>query len=561
MDAAHDIRQALARGLAACDIEFDAENVPLEHPSQFEHGDYASGIALAMAKEVGVNPRELAEKIVAGMGTVASVSRIEIAGPGFINFHLAPGSLAAAVTLAMVSETWGSSSMYAGKRCVVEHSSPNLFKPFHIGHLVNNALGESIVRLMRSTGAEVTTMSYPSDVSPGIAKAVWGLIDKGWQHDPTMQQIAEAYAWGSRQYEDDEAAKKEIDRINLVLYRQEPSHEFDVYFTGRSLTLARFREDARILGSSFDITVFESEAEKVGKDIVQSHVPDVFEKSDGAIIYRGSADGLYDDVFINSAGYCTYLGKDIGLLDIKFNRLPFTPDMSITVTDIEQERHFMLLSAAARRFMPQNIERSRFVHHGRLKFPEGKISSRLGNVPLASDVLAEVMDEVQEKMSERVHESKQDETVQQIAVGAIKFTILRAQKGRNLVFDPSKALSIEGDSGPYLQYAYARACSILMKAEEADVTAAADESRSSNTCERLVSRFPEIVQRAVRELEPHHVAQYLLELAGAFNSWYAQEQILDGTDAAAHKVAVTAAVARTLERGLWMLGIPSPEHM
>jgi arginyl-tRNA synthetase len=165
---------------------------------------------------------------------------------------------------------------------------------------------------------------------------------------------------------------------------------------------------------------------------------------------------------------------------------------------------------------------------------------------------------------ERAVESRAEDKgllAQQVAVAAIKYQVLRQAAGKNIIFDRERALSLEGDSGPYLQYAYARTNAILAKARESGVEPQVNETYPPNDVARLIPRFPEIVARAAREYEPHYVTTYLIELAAAFNSWYAQEQVLDGTTRSAHKVALVQAVGRTLKNGLWILGIPAPEKM
>jgi arginyl-tRNA synthetase len=514
---------------------------------------------MVLAKQVGENPRELAEKIVAAIPEHEDIATVEVAGPGFINFHLSESYFTRATNEALGSgEAWGRSAMYDGKHFLIEHSSPNLFKPFHIGHLVNNTLGESLVRLARFAGAKITVLSWPSDVSPGIAKAVWGAIDKGWQDDLTIERIGEAYAHGVARYEADETTKKEIDALNVTLYNHDTSApEWRVYENGRKLSLMYFESITQRLGSKFDGYIFESESEETGKKIIKEHTPGVFEESEGAIIFRGSEHGSYDSVFINSAGFGTYLAKDIGLLSQKFSSYTF--DQSLTLTDIEQKHHFELVRAAAAQIDPDLTEKSKYLQHGRLRLTSGKISSRSGNVPLAEDILDTVKKRALERMVENDREAD-DRVAERVATAAVKYAIARVGMGKNITFDLEESLSFEGNSGPYLQYTHARAQSILRKAESRK---ASDErgGLAVTEVERLLYRFPHVIERAVSEYEPHHVANYLSELASAYNSWYAAEQVLDGGEAEGYKLALNKAVATTLKNGLWLLGIEAPENM
>ncbi|MBF05280.1 arginine--tRNA ligase [bacterium] len=540
-------------------LGFEGE-VVLEHPNDLLHGDFSCNIAMVLAKQVGKNPRELAEEIVSKIEEHEYIEKVEVAGPGFINFYLASTFFTQKTKeILKQGEEWGKTTRDAGKTMLFEHSSPNLFKPFHIGHLVNNTLGESLIRIFRATGTTVVPLSYPSDVSPGIAKAVWAILDKGWQDDITVARIGEAYAHGVAQYKENEEIQKEINEINASLYNQETDTQFwSVYEKGRALSLDYFTAITSRLGSEFDELIFESEAEKEGKEIIKKHTPRVFEESDGAIIFRGSEHGLFDNVFINSAGFGTYLAKDIGLLSLKFDKYTF--DTSITITDIEQKHHFQLVKKAAELINKEWAEKSEYIQHGRLELTTGKISSRSGNVPLAEDIL----DSVRERAHERMQENNRvdDEMVaEHVAVSAIKYAIARVGMGKNIVFDMEQALSFEGDSGPYLQYTYARTQSILQKANEATPEISSRGGLAIVAVEQLLYRFPEAVERAANEYEPHYVANYLSDLASAYNSWYANEQVLDGSDAQNYKLGLTEAVGATLKKGLWLLGIETPERM
>jgi len=552
--------------------------VLLEHPSDLAHGDFSCNVAMTTMRDIAKlyptaktdkmqvvrpdllslgSPADLANKIILEIPEHEDIDKVEVAGPGFINFYLSEDFFTKQTT--EISEDWGNTDANKGKKVLLEHSSPNLFKPFHIGHLVNNSLGESLVRLVRATGADVTALSFPSDVSPGIAKAVWAVLEKGWQDDLTLERIGEAYVYGVNSYKDDEAVKAKIDEINTSLYNNEKNTpEWDVYEKGRSVSLDYFKSITAKLGSEFSELIFESDSEIEGKNIVKENTPKVFEESDGAIIFRGSEHGLFDNVFINSAGFGTYLTKDIGLLSIKFNKYDF--DTSVTVTDVEQKHHFELVKKSAEFINPEWAEKSNYIQHGRLELTSGKISSRTGNVPLAEDMIESAKERAIERMKE--NEKEVDETVaQQIAIAAIKYTIVRVGMGKNIVFDMDSSLSFEGDTGPYLQYTHARALSILRKAEGEIETSNNRGGLAVTNIEKLLYRFPSVVARAAKEYEPHYVANYLAELAGAYNSWYAQEQVLDGGEAQGYKLALTSAVATTLKNGLYSLGIEAPEQM
>lgn len=574
MQIVEEIKSLIKGALDGLNLE--VEKIELEHPSDLLHGDYSSNVAMQLAKVRGSTPYQLAEAITKTLSDSVLVKRVEVAGSGFINFYLSEIFFINALRDALMKKSeWGAVDVYRGKSFLIEHSSPNLFKPFHIGHLVNNTYGEALVRIVGTAGANITPLSFPSDVSPGIAKAVWGILDAEQENDFTVEQIGNAYVRGVNAYKDDEDAKKKIDEINTNLYIQnKPTPEWAVYKQGRKLSLEYFQAITSRLGSKFNDFIFESESEVEGKRVIKENTPEVFEESEGAIIFRGSKHGLFDNVYINSAGFGTYLAKDIGLLSIKFEKYNF--DTSITVTDIEQKQHFELVKKSAELVNKKWAEKSLYLQHGRLSLTTGKISSRSGGVPLASDILDTVKSEALKRMKNAGGEPD-IETAEKIAIGAIKYAIARVGMGKNIVFDLEKSLSFEGDSGPYLQYTYARCHSVLNKADERGEGLFFKEFFTKFTSkkslhgenrpflpsgvEKLLYRFPEVVARAAREYEPHYVATYLTELASAFNSWYAKEQILDGTDVQNYKLAITEAVANTIKNGLWVLGIEAPEKM
>src|SRR3989344_4500660 len=572
MDIRNALKESIASSLNGLGISVEVEKVPLEHPAELKNGDYSSGVALQYAKQAGSAPRVLADKIAAALGTIDGIAKIEVAGAGFINFYLTPAALAGAVEMARKEDMWGSGTLNAGKKIMVEYTDPNPFKEFHIGHLMSNAIGESIARLMQFSGADVKRANYQGDVGPHVAKTIWGMeqnmeevssfLNTGTVTEKPAFLLGKWYAFGANAYEKDENAKKKIDEINVLVYKivaGETTHDqreiliSNMYKTGKAVSLAAFKEIYDILGTKFDYNFFESETAPLGVELVKKH-PKVFVKSDGATVYHGP----HTRVFITSKGLPTYETKELGLAELKAETWPF--DISITITAHEQRDYFEVVLAAMKEVLPDIASKIRHISHGMMRFAEGKMSSRTGNVITGESLLNDLVDaaKVRAKESRTTDAGKLSE---EIAVAAVKYQILKQASGKDIIFDRERALSLEGDSGPYLQYAHARAHQVVGKARASGIEAAIDAEAPINDVVRLMYRFPEIVERAAELREPHILTNYLTAFAAAFNSWYAQEQILDGTPAAAHKVALVDAVRRTLKNGLWVLGIPAPEQM
>lgn len=533
----------------------------LEHPTDLSHGDFACNAAMVGAKQFGKNPRTLAEEIVANIEPSGLIEKIEIAGPGFINITLSKNFFAQEIEN-IHAEDFGKTSVHQGQKVLVEHSSPNLFKPFHVGHMMNNAIGESLVRLMRFSGADVRTMSFPSDISLGIAKAIYIILEKspdGHLYNPSIQVLGDAYVEGTKRYEEDESIHVRVKEIADNLYAQKDSPEWRAFNVCKDFNIEYFEHVVARLGSKFDSYIYESEAGEVGKKIVLENTPAVFTESEGAIVYipEEPKKHISTSVFINSQGNPTYEAKDTGLLAMKFEREH--PDLSLFVTDYQQIPHFDAVLDAAEKINHDWSEKSVHVPHGRMSFKGQKMSSRLGGVPLATDILETVLEEVKERSGDRNIDA---ETMDAIAVGAVKFAILRAKPGQNINFDPETSLSFEGDSGPYLQYTHARITSLIEKGLEAGIQPKY-QAEGVSDIDRVLYRLPGIVESAINEYAPQYVVTYLLQVAQTFNSYYGSHMIVDieNKEVSAHRLALAQATQVVLKKGLWLLGIKAPEKM
>lgn len=542
------IRTALRQAAHALGIE--SEPV-LEFPADIEHGDFATSLALAGAKVTGMKPLDLAQKIVSALGSIEGVAKIEIAGPGFINFTLSRDHIASVIE--SIDDSWGKGTYAKDERTLIEYTSPNLFKPLHIGNLMANIVGESVSRLIEWGSANVKRVNYPSDIGLTVAKGVWGVLTKGY--DPrNINELGLAYRDGSTAYEEDEEAKKEIDSINKRLYEGDPEVT-PIREAGIETSLARIREICALLGTRFDIEIFESQAGEMGRDLVRENVGPIFKESDGAIIFPGEEYGLHTRVFVNSLGLPTYEAKDLALAKLKFDIVPF--DRSITVTGAEQKEYFRVLIKAIELVFPQMAGKIVHIGNGFLSLTTGKMSSRKGNVLTGESVLEGVRERVLAIMQERHAGEDNSVIANQVAVAAIKYAVLKQRTGKNIIFDQEASLSFDGDSGPYLQYSYVRAKRVLEKAPSEGAGSAPSEATA---LERLIARFPAIVERAAIEYEPHYITNYLVDLASRFNSWYAAERII-GSPHEAYHLAVTRAFATTMKNGLWLIGIEAPERM
>src|SRR3990167_7384841 len=469
MKAINDLKDALKRTLDGMGVS-EAE-IQIEHPGELAHGDYATGAALQYAKRAGTKPRELAEKIVEKLGSIEGVSKIEVAGAGFINFYLSPEAISGVIEEARTNERWGANSNQEGKKTMVEYTDPNPFKEFHIGHLVTNAIGESISRLFVYAGAEVKRANYQGDVGRHVARAIWGLMQSG-DSPEDVQALGRAYAAGAAADTDRSVAKSEITAINKKVYDRSDERINDLYDRGRKTSLEHFEHLYAILGTKFYFYFFESEAGPYGKEVVQSHLKNgVFKESEGAVVYGGEKKGLHTRVFLNSEGLPTYEAKELGLSKMKYEKFPY--EKSVIVTGNEINEYFKVLFAAMQEVFPELAEKTTHVSHGMMRLEEGKMSSRTGNVITGESLLADLSEAARARATESRAENP-EKLAEQVAVAAIKYQILRQATGKDIIFNREQALSLEGDSGPYLQYAHARAHQLVEKAREQGVEAKVD---------------------------------------------------------------------------------------
>jgi len=518
----------------------------VEHPVDMKNGDYSTNVAMVLAKKVGDNPKKLAEKIKEKLDSDI-VEKIEVAGAGFVNFRIKDEVFIKNIeNILKEKDKYGSNEILSGKKVVIEYTDPNPFKEFHVGHLMSNAIGESLARILEFSGGEVKRANYQGDVGLHIAKAIWGIKNLGIR-DLDVSSLGKAYSIGAQEYESN---KEEINEINKKIYDKSDDEVDEMYKKGRHISLEHFEEIYKILGTKFDDYFFESEVGENGKNIVLENVGKIFEKSEGAVVFKGEEFGLHTRVFINSEGLPTYEAKELGLAEKKFDK--YNPDISISVTGNEIKEYFRVVLKAMELINPLWAEKTKHVSHGMLKLPEGKMSSRTGDVVTAESII----DEVKKLVSQKAEIEEND--IEKISIGAIKYSILKQATGKDIVFDFNKSISFEGDSGAYLQYSFVRAKSVLGQSNKKP--SLKDSPQEITNLEKLLHRLPEVIERAYKEYEPHYISTYLIELAREFNSYYAKNKII-GSDNEEYNLALVQAVSIALENGLWLLGIKVPNKM
>lgn len=534
--------------------------IELTRPDE-QFGDFATNIALQLSKQLGKNPREIADQLAEKLRTnlAEKVSNVAVAGPGFLNITLTDTALVAGL-----QQT--ANKPLAGKTVIAEYSDPNPFKPLHAGHLYTTLVGDTLARLVEHAGANVTRINYGGDVGLHVAKSMWAIIkDLGGELPEKLQDTPEVerpgwlgvrYVEGNNAYEDDEVAKAEIVAANKRVYELQANNDHDspfaqLYWTCRQWSydyFATLYQQLQVV--PFDRYLPESEVTALGFQTVQEQLAKgVFEQSDGAVIFDGEKVGQHKRVFINSEGLPTYETKDVGLSLTKWNDYHF--DESIIITANEQAQYMQVVLAAIKQFAPEPAERTRHLTHGVVKLQGGiKMSSRKGNVVTALEILDAAREAGQESGT-----NPSEDTI----LAAVKYAFAKNRIGGDIAYDPKESIALEGNSGPYLQYAHARARSILAKAEQADTQLEGLEPAERSLL-RKITEYADVLDRAVAELMPHHICTYLYELAQTFNSFYENNRVIDDPRQAI-RLTLVKDYADTLKDGLELLGITAPERM
>ena len=461
-------------------------------------------------------------------------------------------------------------SILSGKTVICEYTDPNPFKLFHIGHTVSNTVGESLSRIYEIVGAKVIRVCYQGDIGMHVATTMWGIEHMGETVDDSaslrdkVTYLGKGYAYGTQQLEENPLIKEEIQTINKHLFE---GKEHEMYEKGKKWSLDYFQTVYEKLGTAFDYFIMESEVGDKGKQIVIENTPKVFEQSDGAYVYKGEKVGLHTRVFINSQGFPTYEAKELGNCARKEELVPNT-DISVVVTAHEVDEYFKVIQSALKEINEVQAQKLVHISHGMLRLPEGKMSSRTGNIISAEDLLDEVKERIQDRLEKsdlpagEAGADSKEQLANDIAVGSIKFSILRQAIGRDIIFDIDKSISFEGDSGPYLQYTHARIVQLLKKAEDLGIAGAYHNDVNEVVLSRKLLIFKDVLQKVYDDKGPHHMVSYLISLAHEFNSLYGRQIIVHKEDPhSPHYVVLASAVGNILKQGLYLLGIVAPDKM
>ncbi|MCL4398046.1 arginine--tRNA ligase [Patescibacteria group bacterium] len=559
-----DIRKKILQAAkqAFPQTEINEEDINLEHPGLDEHGDYSTNIALRLGKQVGMKPVEVAKRIVQTLSDADRLwQKVEIAGPGFINFTLSTATLVDQMEQALKGgERYGSSEHGQGLTMVIDYSAPNIAKRFGIGHLRSTIIGHALYNLYQFQGYKTIGDNHLGDWGTQFGKILY-MIETEKPKELTVDKLEELYVKFHQLAEADPKLEEKGREWFKKLEDGEPKAR-ELWKKCVEVSMAEFNRIYALLGVKIDYAYGESFYEKEMPGVIaDAKAKGLAKQSDGATIIE--IPGLKAPLLlVKSDGTTTYATRDLATL--KFRKETWNPDLVIYEVGAEQALHFQQVFVAAKMLgYLKPGEELRHTKHGLYRLPSGKFSTRKGNTPKLEEILDEAIDRAK-KLG-----SQDQKTAEAVGIGAIKYFDLMHSVQSDIIFDWEKMFNLQGDSGPYLQYSYARARSVLRKAglQTTDYrlqknNKTVDSSQWSVVNEELavlryLYRFPEVVEAAARSYSPNLVAGYLFELAKRYNNFYNSQPII-GND---FRLALTAATAIVLKNGLNLLGIEVLDKM
>jgi arginyl-tRNA synthetase len=532
-------------------------------------GDLASKLAFALAPIEKKSPVEIARNIASKAPKSKFFSNIEAVGP-YINLRMSDYAYSFALKKILKEGKKFGKGKKTGKEMMVEYFHANTHKGVHIGHIRNVSLGESVCRLLEFDGNKVYRANYQGDIGPHVAKCLWGFLNLHNGKAPEGKRgiwLGKVYSEASKKIEGNEDLERQVQDINMKLYSKDREMTA-IWKETRQWCLDDFKLFYKEFGVKFDEFYFESQTQEPGMEIAKDALKKGIAKLDqGAVIIDMKKEDLGVGIIITKEGYPLYHTKDLGLAKLKFGKYKDL-DRSIHVVGKEQEFYFKQLFKMFERIGFEKAARiSYHLIYELVMLPEGKMSSREGTMVLYEDLKEKLLSLVKEEVRKRHtdwDEKKVSETAIEITLAAIKFTMIRREPNKQLIFDWDQALSLEGDSGPYLQYAYVRTNGILRKAEfKPDVSEGYAFTEHEKTLIKLLSQFPATTSSAASTLSPHVLCGYLLELAAELNRFYTTSRVLNAEkeDERESRLAMIAATNTVLEGGLGLLGIGTPERM
>jgi arginyl-tRNA synthetase len=510
---------------------------------------------------------------------------------GFLNL-----SIASSYWLSCLAEI--NTTLHFGKgptknsKVMVEYSSPNTNKPLHLGHVRNNLLGYSVAELLKFAGYEVIKANLVNDRGIHICKSMLAWEKFGNGETPESTGMKGDHLVGKYYVEFDKAYKKEIEHLitqglteeqakkeapmikeaqeMLLKWEQKDEHVLKLWKMMNDWVYAGFAVTYKSMGVDFDQYYYESNTYNLGKDIIEEGLAKgvFFKKEDGSVWIDLTEDGLDQKLVLRGDGTSVYITQDIGTAQMKYEQ--YQMDASLYVVGNEQEYHFKVLFLILEKLGKTWAKGLFHLSYGMVDLPSGKMKSREGTVVDADDLIAEMIQSAKEqsealgKVSE-FEEAEKENLYRMIGMGALKYYLLKVDPKKRLLFDPNESIDLQGHTGPFIQYSYARIQSILRKANVSiDAKILVDDlNANEKECIMLMLKYPIIIEESAKAYSPALLSNYLYELAKTFNKFYHDDPILKVEDEQRlqFRLMICQTTSRIIATGIALLGIEVPERM
>ncbi len=576
---------------------YGVEITPAQVQFQKTRAEFEGDITLVVfpfVKAARKAPAQVAQEV--GEKLVGELVEKFNAVQGFLNLSIAQSYWLEQLQGIAAAENYGQLTRGEGEKplMMVEYSSPNTNKPLHLGHVRNNLLGYSIAKIQEANGWNVVKTNIVNDRGIHICKSMlaWQLFGNGETPESSGKKgdhlIGDYYVRFDKEYKaqikdlmaqgmDEETAKKEAPLIKeaqamLVKWEQNDPEVRALWQKMNEWVYAGFDETYKQMGVGFDKIYYESDTYLVGKGEVERGLAkgDFYRREDGSVWADLAQNGLDEKLLLRADGTSVYMTQDIGTAKLRFEDYPI--NKMVYVVGNEQEYHFKVLSILLDRLgFPFGKELVHF-SYGMVELPNGKMKSREGTVVDADDLMAQMIADAKEISKDKVNtlpditEAEANEIARIVGLGALKYFILKVDPRKNMLFNPEESIDFNGNTGPFIQYTYARIQSVLRKAGENNsefkIQNSKLESKELALIQRLVD-YPAAVRQAGDEFSPAVIANYAYALACDFNSFYHDHSILNEADAdkRALRLLLSQTVAKVIKSAMALLGIEVPNRM
>lgn len=535
----------------------------IEIPPEKSLGDFAFP-CFSLAKEMKKSPVEIAKDLADKISKKIPLEFEKVIANGpYLNFFVnrEKFSLKLIEKILKEKEEFGKENFGKGKKIGIEFSQPNTHKAFHVGHIRGTSLGESLARISEQVGFKVFRLNYSGDTGMHIAKWIWC-----YQNFHNKEKLVDDEAWiagiyvdAVKRLEENPEAQSEVDIINNKIETKEDKEINELWEKTRELSIKSWDKIYKELGTHFDKHYFEGEVELEGKEISQELYEKGIAKKDDAIFMDLKDYNLGVWVLLRRDGTVLYSAKDLALAKKKVKEFPAERYL-VTVGD-EQKMHFEQLQKTLELMNFEKAKEYDFLPFGMVRFPEGKMSSRTGQNILYSDFSNEVKKLAKEGLEKRGEKGNEiNKRALTIAISAIKYSMLKQDPRKTIIFDSKKSVSFEGNTGPYLLYSYARAKSILRKVKNKQELELKNLEEKEYELVSYLNDFKKIIQRSYRELNPSFIANYAYELCQKFNEFYHACPVINSENEG-FRLNLVESFSIILKNSLNLLGIEVLEKM